>query len=63
MMLKHVFLFPLLLFFWFRTMEDLTAETPSNEKSCQTGEVDEKAPVLRPGKAFVHSLDSVTLEL
>ncbi|KAM9467606.1 zinc finger protein 800b isoform 1-T2 [Clarias gariepinus] len=29
-------------------MEDLTAETPSNEKSCQTGEVDEKAPVLRP---------------
>lgn len=41
-------------------MEDLTAEIPSNEKSCQT---DEKAPVLRsehlnpvPGKASLSLL-------
>ncbi|GAA6102664.1 zinc finger protein 800b isoform X1 [Tachysurus ichikawai] len=29
-------------------MEDLTAQIPSNEKSCQTDELEEKAPVLRP---------------
>ncbi|KAK3518229.1 hypothetical protein QTP70_033917 [Hemibagrus guttatus] len=29
-------------------MEDLTAEIPSNEKSCQTDDLEEKAPVLRP---------------
>ncbi|KAF5893013.1 zinc finger protein [Clarias magur] len=29
-------------------MEDLTAETPSNEKSCQTDGLDEKSPALRP---------------
>lgn len=31
-----------------KNMEDLTAEIPSNEKSCQTDELDEKASVLRP---------------
>lgn len=31
-----------------KNMEDLTAEIPSNEKSCQTEELHEKAPVLRP---------------
>ncbi|XP_058273456.1 zinc finger protein 800b isoform X2 [Hemibagrus wyckioides] len=29
-------------------MEDLTAEIPSNEKSCQTDELEEKVPMLRP---------------
>ncbi|XP_060745368.1 zinc finger protein 800b isoform X1 [Tachysurus vachellii] len=31
-----------------KDMEDLTAQIPSNEKSCQTDELEEKAPVLRP---------------
>lgn len=29
-------------------MEDLTAEIPSNEKSCQTDDLEEKSTVLRP---------------
>ncbi|MCI4388851.1 hypothetical protein PGIGA_G00090850 [Pangasianodon gigas] len=31
-----------------KNMEDLTAEIPSNEKSCQTDELNEMSPVLRP---------------
>lgn len=49
-----------------KDMEDLTAEIPSNEKSCQTDEVEEKAPALRPGhlnqSAGKSSLSSVALQ-
>lgn len=31
-----------------KNTEDLLAEVPSNEKSCQTDELDEKTPALRP---------------